>query len=132
MRTRRSPDPFRVQTVESEFLETLHESMLDGLCQVISDSGIKALFFNIESSQYLDDPETFHGNLYAVFNEGAIVLEKVIVKELFRKLNMPYKVRGDFDFTKCISQAKKRFIESQGKFNYTPARKRNFTIHKVS
>jgi len=132
MRTRRSLDPFRVQTVESEFLEILHGSMLDGLRQVISDSGIKALFLNIESSQYLDDPETFHGNLYAVFNEGAIVLEKVIVKELFRRLNMPYKTRGDFDFARCISEARKRFIQSQRKLNCTPARRRNFITHKVS
>jgi len=116
--------------MESDFVETLHESMLEGLRKVIGDSGIRALFFNIELSQYLDEPGKFHRNLYAVFNEGAIVLEKVIVKELFRRLNMPYKVRGDFDFARCISEAKKRFIESQGKFNCISVRRGSVVIRK--
>jgi len=103
--------------MESEFFETLHESMLDGLRQVIGESGIRALLFNIELGQHLDEPEMFHRNLYAVFNEGAIILEKVIVKEFFQRLNMPYKIRGDFDFARCINQAKERFIENQRKLN---------------
>jgi hypothetical protein len=106
MRTGRSPASFRVQTVESEFFETLHESVLNGLRQVIGESGIRALLFNIELGQYLDEPEAFHRNLYAIFNEGAIILEKVIVKELFRRINMPYTVGGDFDFARCVSQAR--------------------------
>jgi len=80
--------------------------MLDGLRQVIDESGIEALLFNIEFGQCLDNPAAFHRNLYAIFNEGAIVLEKIIVKELFRRLNMPYTVRGDFDFARCVSQAR--------------------------
>jgi len=110
MRTRRSPTSFRVQTVESEFCEMFHESMLDGLRQVIGESGIRALLFNIESGQYLDHPETFHRNLYAIFNEGAIFLEKVIVKELFRRINVRYEIKGDFDFARYVNQARKRFI----------------------
>jgi len=105
--------------MESEFFETLHESMLEGLRQIIGDRGIRALLFNIELSQCLDDPEIFYRNLYAVFNEGAIVLEKVIAKELFRRINMPYMLRGDFDFERYNSQAKKRFVESQRNLNCT-------------
>src|SRR5438552_9687365 len=35
-------------------------------------------------------PKEFHRKLQTVFGNGATILEKVIIKDLFRKLNIPY------------------------------------------
>ena len=52
------------------------------------------------------DPKEFHRKLQSVFGSGAGVLEKVIVKELFRKLNIPYNSQERFDYGEALERAK--------------------------
>jgi hypothetical protein len=51
-------------------------------------------------------PKEFHRKLQTVFGNGAIVLEKVIVKDLFRKLNIPYDFQDRFDYGEALERAK--------------------------
>ncbi|OLD79022.1 hypothetical protein E6H18_02615 [Candidatus Bathyarchaeota archaeon] len=51
-------------------------------------------------------PKEFHRKLQTVFGNGAIVLEKVIVKDLFRKLNIPYNSQEPFDYGEALERAK--------------------------
>ena len=52
------------------------------------------------------DPKEFHKKLQSVFGNGAVVLEKVIVKDLFRKLNIPYNSQERFDYGEALEKAK--------------------------
>ena len=52
------------------------------------------------------DPKEFHRKLQSVFGNGATVLEKVIVKDLFRKLNVPYNSQESFDYGEALERAK--------------------------
>ncbi len=52
------------------------------------------------------DPKEFHRKLQTVFGNGATVLEKVIVKDLFRKLNIPYNSQEHFDYGEALERAK--------------------------
>ena len=52
------------------------------------------------------DPKEFHRKLQSVFGNGAGVLEKVIVKDLFRKLNIPYNSQEHFDYGEALERAK--------------------------
>jgi hypothetical protein len=52
------------------------------------------------------DPKEFHRKLQLVFGNGATVLEKVIVKDLFRKLNVPYNSQERFDYGEALVRAK--------------------------
>jgi hypothetical protein len=52
------------------------------------------------------DPKEFHKKLQSVFGNGATVLEKVIVKDLFRKLNIPYNSQERFDYGEALEMAK--------------------------
>src|SRR2546425_338446 len=51
-------------------------------------------------------PKEFHRKLQTVFGNGATVLEKVIVKDLFRKLNIPYNSQEHFDYGESLERAK--------------------------
>jgi hypothetical protein len=51
-------------------------------------------------------PKEFHKKLQTVFGNGATVLEKVIVKDLFRKLNIPYNSQDRFDYGEALERAK--------------------------
>src|SRR3989441_12770611 len=52
------------------------------------------------------DPKEFHRKLQSVFGTGATVLKKVIVKDLFRKLNVPYNSQERFDYGEALERAK--------------------------
>jgi hypothetical protein len=51
-------------------------------------------------------PKEFHKKLQAIFGNGATVLEKVIVKDLFRKLNIPYNSQQQFDYGEALERAR--------------------------
>jgi len=80
---------------------------------VLGESGTKPFLFNAESGLYAEEPEELHRHLYSIFNEGALILEKTIVKELFLRLNIQYDITDSFEFATHIKQAKKFFIESR-------------------
>lgn len=77
---------------------------------VVGERGMKALLFRIESGQFIDNPEEFHRDLCLIFGETAVILEKVVVKELFRRLDIEYGERGDFDFSVYVKHAKELFM----------------------
>ena len=99
--------------MEFKFYETLHDCIIDGIRHVISESGLKAVLFRIDLGHYVDDPAELHRNLYSIFNEGSIVLEKAIIKEFFSRLNVPYTDKGNFDFGEYVKQAREFFIANQ-------------------
>jgi hypothetical protein len=91
----------------------LHECIVDGLENVLGESCTRAIVFHIELGDYIDDPSEFHRNLYALLGLGALVLEKVIVEELFRRLDIPYEQRGNFDFSEYVNEARELFLKRQ-------------------
>jgi hypothetical protein len=74
---------------------------------------VTIIIFHIEFGQSTDDPSEFHRNLQALLGNGANVIEKIIVKELFRRLNISYEEKGDFDFARHINEARELFSERQ-------------------
>ncbi|HEV2120308.1 MAG TPA: hypothetical protein VGS11_09440 [Candidatus Bathyarchaeia archaeon] len=52
------------------------------------------------------DPKEFHRKLQLVFGNGATVLEKVIVKDLLRKLNVQYNPQERFDYGEALELAR--------------------------
>jgi hypothetical protein len=99
--------------MEFKFSQVLHDCILDVLENVQSESCVKIIIFYVESGQYVDDPSEFHINLHVLLGSGANVLEKMIVKELFRRLNIPYEERGDFDFARYVNEAGELFLKMQ-------------------
>ena len=76
----------------------------------MGESGRQAVLLNVELTHHTSNPEVFHRNLHGIFNDGALILEKVIIKELFRKLGVPYEEKSDFDFVGHVNHAKKLFL----------------------
>jgi hypothetical protein len=91
--------------MESEFFQEYQRCVLDGLKNTLGESGMNAVLCNIESHRLAEDARTLHKNLHAIFGEGVFIIEKVIVKELHRRLNVPYEEPEDFDFVKSVNRA---------------------------
>jgi hypothetical protein len=56
---------------------------------------------------YADKPGEFHRELQFYFGFGALTLERMIVKDLFQKLNLHYPSGNELDFEASIVLARK-------------------------
>jgi len=99
--------------MESKFSQEYHRCVLDGLKSTLGESGMNAILFNIESNRCVEDARTLHDELHGIFGDGAFTIEKVIVKELCRRLNVPYEKPKDFDFARSVGRARELFKTRQ-------------------
>ncbi|MGQ9545323.1 MAG: hypothetical protein ACUVQX_06005 [Candidatus Bathycorpusculaceae bacterium] len=93
-----------------KFSEVFHETIVDVLEDILGERGMKAILFHVELGDYLEDPAKLHRDLCTMFGVGAKHIEKVMVKELFRRLNLPFEEKENFDFGKTVEQARELFM----------------------
>jgi hypothetical protein len=93
-----------------KFSEVFHETIVGVLENIIGERGMKAVLFRIELGDYLEDHARLHRDLCTIFGMGAEHLEKLIAKELFRRLNLPFEEGEKFDFGKSVEQARELFM----------------------
>ena len=95
--------------MESKFSQEYHRCVFDGLKSTLGESGMDAILFDIESHRCVEDARTLHKKLHGIFGDGAFTIEKVIAKELCRRLNVSYEEQKDFDFARSVGRARELF-----------------------
>jgi hypothetical protein len=75
---------------------------------------MKVVLSNVELTLCVNDPRELHRSLRSIFKEGAFTLEKVIIKELFRRLSLPYEEQTDFDFEAYVNLAEELHATQRG------------------
>ena len=83
------------------------------LKKFIGGSGVRIILLHLEMGDYFEYPTKFHKELFAIFGNGALVLEKQIVNELFLKLDLPHPTINDFSFERYVALAKNLFLKKQ-------------------
>ncbi|MDW8023184.1 MAG: hypothetical protein RMJ15_05565 [Nitrososphaerota archaeon] len=71
---------------------------------------MKVVLFHIQLGNYLDCPERLHRDLLTIFGTGAKSIEKLIVKELFWRLNLPFEEKESFDFVEYVEHARELYM----------------------
>jgi hypothetical protein len=74
---------------------------------------MKVVLSNIELALCAHNPRELHKTLRSIFKDGASILEKAILKELFRRLSLPYEERTDLDFEGHVNHAKELLATKQ-------------------
>lgn len=97
---------------QSEFTSVFQASVKEGLRNTLGEIVMLTLVPLLKQSlqSYAEKPGEFHRDLQFYFGFGAITLERMIVKELFRKLNLRYPAGNELDFETCIGLARKDLI----------------------
>lgn len=94
---------------EKAFGEAVDEGLL-----LLGESGRKAAYFRLQKSYAIKkedipgNPEIFVDRLEKIFGLGAEVIEKAIIKSLYRKLGLKYIEKKVFDFMEYLNEAKMR------------------------
>ena len=95
--------------LKSDFVTVFLASVKDGLRNTLGETVMLTIVPLLKQplETYAEKPSELHGELQFYFGFGAMTLERMIVKELFQKLNLHFTSSGDLDFETSIGLAKK-------------------------
>ena len=82
--------------------------LIDSVCDAVSNALGRYVLEVLASKGLLDhssNAKEFDRSLQSIFGNGASVLERIIVKDLYRKLSIPYD-SAEFDYEKSLGAAK--------------------------
>lgn len=91
--------------VGKAFSSLLFDSICESLEHALGPDVVQILV----SKRLLDNsnnPEKFEAQLRSIFFDGAKVLERLIIKDLYRKLGISHNSDAGFDFERSIEIAK--------------------------
>lgn len=96
---------------KNAFKKALIEAVDEGLL-MLGESGREVVFFRLQHYYALkkedipSNPEIFVQCLRDIFGLGAEVIEKAVIKSLYKKLGIEYKEKRGFSFSDYLNEAK--------------------------
>ncbi len=95
--------------LESDFPRVFQTAVKEGLRNTLGETVMLTVVPLLKQSlqTYAEKPGEFHRELQFYFGFGALTLERMIVKELFQKLNLHYQSGNELDFEASIGLARK-------------------------
>ena len=99
------------QTQES-FLKAVHDSLCDGIQHLLGKSTCDVLIESYHLDKLTNAPQELHDQLSHIFGSSAVVLERIIVKELYNTCDLNYADTEPFNFnlTDHLNVARKQFM----------------------
>jgi len=94
-----------------DFEKTLLEAVDNALLS-LGESPRQAVYYHLNKSFKLqreeipEDTNEFSQALNIIFGPGAEMIEKIIVKNLYNKLNLDFEEGSCFEFAECVSSAR--------------------------
>src|SRR5882672_10561937 len=83
---------------KDSFERLLEETMKGSMTDLLGESSMSAIFFHLGMEHPGRDPVAFHQRLYGFLKEPAVVVEEIIIKDLFKRLDVMYNPKGAFEF----------------------------------
>lgn len=101
----------QILTEEESFKQVLREAIDEGL-GVLGESAKLAIYYHVYRRTFVSQEEIpekledFTRALHHIFGIGATVIERQIAAQLYRKLELPYRDRGDYKLDDYVQEAK--------------------------
>ncbi len=105
-----------MSTAEEKYELIVRTSIADSLRNLLGESAATATLYHLQFPSSTDSPKVFSEKLRSLFKGGAEIIERIIVKELLQNLAISYEDSSNFDFSLCLTQAKKMFLASPKRF----------------
>ncbi len=106
----------RLKTAEESYDLIVRTSIADGLRNLLGESAATATLYHLQFHSTIGSPKLLSEKLHSLFRDGAEIIERIIVKELFQNLALSYEDSSHFDFNSCLTRAKKMFLASPKRF----------------
>ena len=101
----------------TRFDEYLLEVINDVLAQILGETAAKfiiefAVFKTLKKDEtrisFGEDAKTFVNTLQGILGTGSMPIEKMIIEQLYSKLNIEFKEKSNYTFSDYIKELKKR------------------------
>jgi len=94
------------------FEALLEDTIMSSIRDLLGESSMRAILFHLNLERLAGDTQMFDKKLRELLNAPATIIEEIIVKDLFRRLDLLYLPRGAFDFQRYTAAARE-FYSSQ-------------------
>lgn len=96
---------------QDSFDEVLAESVRASLRGFLGDSAFEVLMQNYHLDDLTGTPGQLHNELTQIFGKGALVLERVMVRELFSNCGVRFEDSDRFNFNleRCVERARGQY-----------------------
>jgi len=98
--------PWEIRADSRSFSKTLSE--LDS--RPSGESSMKAILYHLSLERLGSDPQAFDKKPERALNAPATIIEEIIVKDLFKRLDLLYSPKGAFDFQRYTSAAREFYV----------------------
>lgn len=101
----RALSPDQRFAAEKAFSSVLIDSVVEAVANALGRNILELLV----SKGFLDNSHNtkeFDRTLQSLFGNGSYVIERIVVKDLYRKLSIPYDSTASFDYEKSLETAK--------------------------
>jgi hypothetical protein len=101
---------YAMETLDDLLLKVIDETMK----QVFRETGTKVIYGFLENNSHLkredivDEPEVFSVGLERLLGSGALVIEKLILKNFYCKLELKFEEKEGHEFSDYITKLRKR------------------------
>jgi hypothetical protein len=102
-----------VTTDRSGFEELFAETITSSIRDLLGESSMQAILYHLSLERLGRDPQVFDQKLRGLLNDPAAIIEEMIVKDLFKRLDLLYAPSGPFDFQKYVRSAKEVYTQQE-------------------
>ena len=93
-----------------KFITALSDCVQGGIRNVLGQVALDAVFSRVKLVSLAEAPSELHNGFEQIFGPAAEILERLMVKDLFRRLNLKFEeVTSSFDFATYVNIAKREF-----------------------
>ena len=93
------------QEVSRDVGSFLKETIDGSMRALLGEEARQATLFHLNVPDYENHPKEFHVHLGVMFKEGAPIIEKVIVKDVYNRLDLRLDESGKFDYEHSMKYA---------------------------
>jgi hypothetical protein len=102
-----------VTTDRNGFEELLQETIVGSIRDLLGESSMQAILYHVGMDRFAKDPKMFDQKLRDLLQAPAAIIEEVIVKDLFRRLDLLFAPSGTFDFERYTNSAREVYMSQE-------------------
>jgi len=95
-----------VTTNKNGFEVLLEETIKGSITDLLGESSMRAILYHVSMDRLAKEPKVFDQKLRELLQGPASIIEEVIIKDLFKRLDLTFAPMGTFDFERYTNAAK--------------------------
>jgi len=89
------------------------QTITDAIRDLLGESSMRAVLYHVGMDHIGADAALFHQRLTDLLDAPASIIEEIIIKDLFKNLDVLYVPKGAFDFVKYATSAREAYASRE-------------------